>query len=187
MRGKSLIAATCVPILFATLACGASEPSTEDAAVTETADRVCDMLRGWYNDLSTSVNATMDTITDQDDPTTANGILLDGWDDLLALAHAHEQQAADLTLPYSPDRARLLADLRDGAAAATARLESERTDIENAAPITVDQQGGTLAGAELAIEGARAEFEPPVEEYDDAALLRAFADDDGCDHVVQTN
>ncbi|HEY7071570.1 MAG TPA: hypothetical protein VH479_15690 [Acidimicrobiales bacterium] len=181
------MAATCVPVLIAALGCGASRPTTEDAAEAETADRVCDMLRGWYNDLSTSVNATMETITDQDDPTTANGILLNGWDDLLTLSQAHEQQAAELTLPYSADRARLLADLQDGAAAATDRLESERTDIENAAPITVDQQGGTLAGAELAIEGARALFEPPVEDYGNAALLQAFADNDGCDHVVQTN
>ena len=181
------MAVTCVPVLMAALGCGASKPTTEDAAVTETADQVCDMLRGWYNDFSTSVNATMATITDQDDPTTANGILLDGWDELLTLAHSHEQQAADFTLPYSPDRARLLGDLQDGAAAATARLESERTDIEDAAPITVDQQGGTLAGAELAIEGARAAFEPPIEEYNDAELLQAFADNDGCDHVVQTN
>jgi len=181
------MAATCIPILIAALGCGASKPSSEDAAVTETADQVCRMLRGWYDDLSTSVNATMATITDQDDPTTANGILLDGWDDLLTLSHSHEQQAADLTLPYSAHRAQLLADLQDGAAAATARLESERTDIENAAPITVARQGGTLAGAELAIEGARAAFEPPVEDYHDADLLEAFADNDGCDHVVQTN
>src|SRR4029453_16319318 len=118
----------------AALGCGASKPSSEDAAVTETADQVCRMLRGWYDDLSTSVNATMATITDQDDPTTANGILLDGWDDLLTLSHSHEQQAADLTLPYRAPRAQLLAALQDGAAAATARLESERTDIENAAP-----------------------------------------------------
>jgi hypothetical protein len=172
-------------LALALTACGASEPTSEDAAVSETADDVCELLRGWYNDFSTSVNATMDTITADDDPTTANGVLLAGWDDLIALAEQHEQEAAEFRLPYSTERARLLADLRAGAADATARLQDERADIEDAPPITVDRQGDTLAGAELAIEAARSAAEPPVGQYDDAALRQAFADNDGCDHVVQ--
>ena len=189
MPGKTTTAATFGTLLLAAgLAlggCGASEPTSVEAAATETSDAVCDLLRGWYNDLSTSVNATMDTITEDDDPTTANAVLLDGWDDLLVLARAHEQEAADLTLPYSPDRARLLADLQAGSAEATARLEAERAEIEDAPPITVDRQGGTLAGAELAIESARSSAGPRVAEYDDAHLREAFAGNDGCDHVVQ--
>ena len=190
MPGTKTTTALCATLLLALVslalgACGASRPTTTEAAASETADQVCDLLRGWYNDLSISVNATVGTITDEDDPTTANDILLDGWDDLIAIAQGHEQEASAFTLPYSPDRARLLADLQEGSAAATARLEDERADIEDAPPITVDRQGDTVAGAELAIEAARSAAEPPVAQYADAALRQAFADNDGCDHVVQ--
>ena len=189
MPGKTTTAATFGTLLLAAgLAlggCGASEPTSVEAAATETSDAVCDLRRGWYNDLSTSINATMGTITDDDDPTTANDVLLAGWDDLIAIAQDHEQEAASFTLPYGRDRARLLADLQGGSADATARLEAERTDIEDAPPITVDRQGDTLAGAELAIEPARSAAEPPISEYDDSELRQAFADNDGCDHVVQ--
>ena len=67
MPGKTTTAATFGTLLLAAgLAlggCGASEPTSVEAAATETSDAVCDLLRGWYNDLSTSINATMGTIT----------------------------------------------------------------------------------------------------------------------------
>ena len=48
-----------------------------------------------------AINGTSDAITDADDPETANGVLLDGFDDLIQLAEDHRAEVDDLDLPVS--------------------------------------------------------------------------------------
>jgi hypothetical protein len=190
MRRRTTAAVALVAVLLGppvVAGCGASEPTASEAAVEGTAEEVCDLLRRWYNEFSERVNSASDRVTEDDDPTTANGVLLAGFDDLIAMAEDHEAEAAELTLPYTAERAKLLAELREGTEAATELLEAEREEIEALPPIEVDDQGGALGSALLAVEGARSAVEPRVELYDDEALRDAFENNPGCDHVVQSD
>jgi hypothetical protein len=134
-------------LAWATAACGASLPTTSEAASAETAVTVCGLLRRWDNELADAMNATSRTITDADDPATANGELLDGYDAVVEIAEAHVEEADDLALPDVPERERLADELR--------------------------------AGAEDAVESLRAEREAAAD------LRRAFADEEGCEFVIQ--
>ena len=166
-------------------ACGESEPTTREAASSQTATQVCGMLRRWNNDMADVINSTSDAITDADDPETANGMLLDGFDDLIQLAEEHRAEVDDLELPVSNERDRLLEDLRGGADKAIAALDQERTEIEDLPPITVSEQRGVLGSAFIAIERAGSVVEPAIGTYEDEDLKAAFAADDGCEHVIQ--
>jgi hypothetical protein len=166
-------------------ACGDSEPTTREAASSETAAVVCGMLRRWNNDMADAINGTSDAITDADDPETANGVLLDGFDDLVQLAEVHRSEVDDLVLPVGDERDRLLEDLRGGADEAIAALEEERTELEDLPPITVSEQPGVLGGAFIAVERAGSAVEPAIGTYDDEELKAAFAADEGCEHVIQ--
>jgi hypothetical protein len=166
-------------------ACGDSEPTTREAASSETATVVCGMLRRWNNEMADAINGTSDAITDADDPETANGVLLDGFDDLIQLADDHRAEVDDLDLPVSDDRDRLLEDLRGGADRAIAALEEERAKLEDLPPITVSEQRGVLGSAFIALERAGSLVEPAIGTYDDEELKAAFAADDGCEHVIQ--
>ena len=167
--------------------CGASEPTASEAAVEGTAEQVCALLRRWYNDFSERVNDATGQVTDDDDPTTANRVLLAGFDDLVAMAEDHQAEAAELSLPFTPERARLVAEIQEGAASAIELLEAEREEIAALPPIEVADQGGALGSALLAVEGARSAAEPRIELYDDEELRDAFEDNPGCDHVVQSD
>ncbi|HZM32282.1 MAG TPA: hypothetical protein VFB77_17420 [Acidimicrobiales bacterium] len=167
--------------------CGASEPTTSEAAVEDTADEVCALLRRWDNEFTERVNDTTGQITEDDDPTTANGILLSGFDDLITIAEAHQEEAAELRLPFTPERARLVAEVQEGTGSAIELLQAERDEIEDLPPIEVDDQGGALGSALLAVEGAVSAVEPRIELYDDEDLRNAFKDNPGCDHVVQSD
>jgi hypothetical protein len=180
LRGTALGVVTCLAI-----GCGASLPTSAEAAAAETADTVCGMLRRWNNEIAESVNATSKTITDADDSTTANGVLLEGIDELIALAEDQRAELDDLDLPNVAERDRLLDDLRVGADEAIDELESERSEVEDLPPITIDDQRGVLGGLFVALEGAQSAVEPPIGTYADAELRRAFAADDGCEHVIQ--
>jgi hypothetical protein len=166
-------------------ACGASEPTTREAASAETATVVCGMLRRWNNDMADSINGTSDAITDADDPATAPRMLRDGFDDLIQLAEDNRAEVDDLDLPVSNERDRLLEDLRSGADEAVAALEEERAEIEDLPPIEVSEQRGVLGGAFIAVERAGSVVEPAIGTYDDEELKAAFAADDGCEHVIQ--
>ena len=166
-------------------ACGDSEPTTREAASSETAAVVCGMLRRWNNDIAASINGTSDAITDADDPETANAVLLDGFDDLIRVAEGHRAEVDDLDLPVSNERDRLLEDLRGGADEAIAALEEQRTEIEDLPPIEVSEQRGVLGSAFIAVERAGSVVEPAIGTYDDEELKAAFAADDGCEHVIQ--
>jgi hypothetical protein len=166
-------------------ACGDSEPTTREAASSETATVVCGMLRRWNNEMGDAINGTSDAITDADDPETANGVLLDGFDDLIQLAEDHRAEVDDLDLPVSKERDRLLADLRGGADKAIAALEEERAKLEDLPPITVSDQRGVLGSAFIALERAGSLVEPEIGTYEDEDLKAAFAADDGCEHVIQ--
>jgi hypothetical protein len=166
-------------------ACGDSEPTTREAASSETAAVVCGMLRRWNNDMADAINGTSDAITDADDPETANGVLLDGFDDLVQLAEVHRSEVDDLVLPVGDERDRLLEDLRGGADEAIAALEEERTELDDLPPITVSEQPGVLGGAFIAVERAGSAVEPAIGTYDDEVLKAAFAADEGCEHVIQ--
>lgn len=166
-------------------ACGDSEPTTREAASSETAAIVCGMLRRWNNEMGDSLNGTSDAITDADDPETAPGVLLDGFDDLIRLAEDHRAEVEDLELPVSDERDRLLEELRGGADKAIAALEEERADIEDLPPVAVSEQRGVLGSAFIAAELAGSVVEPAIGTYDDEELKAAFAADDGCEHVIQ--
>ena len=176
--------AAAIVLAAAAGACGATEPTSTEAAAAEVADVVCTMLRDWNNEMGDSLNATSDSITDEDDPTTANAALLDGFDELIAIAEAHRAEVDALELPAVQDRAALVAELDAGAAASAEVLEDERAEIAELAPISVDRQAGALGGAFVALEGALSVVEPQVGAYR-AELRDAFADDEGCRHVIQ--
>jgi hypothetical protein len=189
MRRQTTAAVVTVGALAVTLvvACGSSEPTADEAAAATTAEEVCALLRGWDNEFTDVVNATTGAITDDDDPTTANDTLLSGFDELVALAGDHQEEAAGLALPYTPERARLLAEIEEGTADAVVLLEAERDEIADLPPITVERQGGAIGGALLAVEGAVSAVEPRIELYEDEALRAAFESNAGCDHVVQSD
>ncbi len=95
------------------------------------------------------------------------------------------EEAETLRLPAVPEPgAHLLADLQAGSAEATTELEAERAEIEDRAPITVERQGGALGGASSPSRGP-SWAGPRVADYDQRTCREAFADNDGCDHVVQ--
>lgn len=176
-------AAVCTTALAACGDDGATSTSREDAAAT--AAEVCEVLRAWNNELGDSLNATSSTITDADDPTTANAVLLDGWDALIAIAETHVTEAAELDLPDTAAREDLGAELTEGAEEALAVLRDERDDIADLPPITVDEQRGALGGAFIALENAHSQVEPGIGAYEDARIRAAFAAEPGCEHVVQ--
>lgn len=183
--GPPTLAAACTAALaLSAAACGASLPTSSEAAAAETADTVCSLLRDWNNDMGDVINATSQAITDDDDPTTANAELADGFDQLVAVAEARRAQIDTLDLPAGRDRAALLDELRAGADESIAILEDELDDIAELAPITVERQGGALGGAFVTVEGALAVIEPRAGAYSDE-LRAAFTDDEGCRHVVQ--
>jgi hypothetical protein len=183
-RTAATIAAVAATVALAS-ACGASEPTTREAASAETATTVCGMLRRWNNEMGDSLNTTSDAITDADDPETAPGVLRDGFDDLIRLAEDHRTEVDELGLPVSDERDRLLEDLRAGADEAIAALEEERAESEDLTQIAVSEQRGVLGGAFIAVERAGSVVEPAIGTYDDDDLKAAFAADDGCEHVIQ--
>jgi hypothetical protein len=150
----------------------------------ETADMVCTMLRDWNNDLGDVVNSTSQTITDQDDPSTANGVLLDGFDEMIRLAEQHRGQVDELRLPAVDERDRLVEELTEGADESIDVLHEERAEAAELGPIDVDEQRSALGGAFTGVERALSVIEPEIEAYD-ADLRRAFEDDEGCMHVIQ--
>jgi hypothetical protein len=173
-----------VAVTFA--ACGDDDGATTDEdAAADTADTVCTLLREWNNDLADIINATSRTITDADDPDTANEELLHGWADLVAAAEAHVAQAEELELPDTASRDRLVDDLTEGAEEAVALLEDEREELEALPPITVDAQPGVLGGAFVTLENVGSKVEPAIGNYDDEAIRAAFQADPGCEHVIQ--
>lgn len=180
-----LAALAVIALAVATTACGASRPTSAETAAADTAEQVCGLLRGWSNEMAASLNATSDAITAADDPTTANDVLLDGFDDLIAIAEEHVVEAGGLDLPPSGDRDRLTADLQAGAEAAVDELESRRADIEDLPPIEVDDQQGVMGGAFVSLEKAQSLVEPEVVGYDDAEVQAAFNAEPTCEHVVQ--
>jgi hypothetical protein len=150
-----------------------------------TAEKVCGLLVDWSNDLSASINATSKTITDADDPKTANGVLLDGYDDMIGLAHDHVDQAKALELPATGARAALLDDLTHGAEKSIDELQEGRDRAAALDPIDVDGQPGALGGALNVVEAAKSVVEPVVASYHDQRLTQAFADEPDCVHVIQ--
>ena len=161
---------------------GAGAEASPEAV--ETADTVCTMLRGWNNDLGDVINATSQTITDEDDPRTAKGVLLDGFDEMIRLAQQHRQQVDGLRLPAVDERDRLVQELTDGADESIEVLRQERAEADELGPIDVDEQRSALGGAFTGVERALSVIEPEVERYD-ADLRRAFEADEGCMHVIQ--
>ncbi len=156
-------------------------PSPEAA---ETADRVCTMLRDWNNDLGDVINSTSQTITDQDDPRTAKGVLLNGFDEMIRLAEQHRREVDDLRLPAVDQRDRLVDELKDGADESIDVLHDERAHAAELPPITVEEQRSALGGAFTGVERALSVIEPEMEAYDQD-LQHAFASNEGCRHVIQ--
>lgn len=150
----------------------------------ETADTVCTMLRDWNNDLGDVINATSRTITDQDDPTTANDVLLGAFDEMIRLAEQHRTQVDELDLPDVAQADQLIDELADRADESIAVLHEERDEAAELDPITLDGQRSALGLAFTGVERALSVVEPRIGAYD-ADLQRAFAADEGCEHVVQ--
>lgn len=179
------LTALAVSLTLATTACGASLPTSAETAAADTAEQVCGLLREWSNEMAASINATSDAITDADDPATANDVLLDGFDDLVAIAEEHVTEARELDLPPSGDRERLAADLQAGTEAAVDELESRRAEFEDLPPIEIDDQQGVLGGAFVSLEKAQSLVEPEIVGYDDEEVRAAFNAEPSCEHVVQ--
>lgn len=158
------------------------EPASAEAA--RTAEVVCTMLRGWNNDLGDLINAASRSITDDDDPGTANAVLLQGFDDMIALAEAHRSEVDGLELPDTGEREDLIAELAAGADESLAVLREERDAVAALGPIDVDGQRGALGTAFTGVERATSVFEPDIAAYG-PDLRRAFQDDPGCTHVIQ--
>jgi hypothetical protein len=177
------MAAVVVAAALGGVGCGGDDgTSAEDAATA--AARVCDLLRTQNDSLGTALNQTSQEITDADDPTTANDVLLDGWDDLLGIADAYIGQVRSLSIPDIPDHDQVIEDLTTGAEESYAVISEEREEAEALEPIDVEDQRGALGGAFTGLERATSVLEPQVARYD-ATLQQAFADDDGCANVVQ--
>ncbi len=176
--GAALVLAGALP------ACGASEPTSAEAASAEVAGIVCATLREWNNELGDELNSTSQSVTDDDDPTTANSVLLAGVDELIALAEANRDEVDQLDLPDVHDRQALLAELAANADQSVDELERERARVAELEPITVQRQAGALGGAFTALEGALAVLEPEVARYR-PELRDAFVAEEGCRHVVQ--
>jgi hypothetical protein len=158
------------------------EPASEEA--TQTADLVCSMLRGWNNDLGDVINTAAQTITDEDDPGTADGVLLQAFDDMIALAETHLEAVGALQLPEIDERQELLDELTAGAEESLSVLEEERGNAADLGPIDVDGQRGALGTAFTGVERATSVFEPEIGAYS-PDLRTAFEDDSGCIHVIQ--
>jgi hypothetical protein len=182
-RARHAAALALVLALAAAPACGDDEPIAADHPA-EVADSVCTLLRDWNNDLSGIMNATSRAITDDDDPETANGVLLDGFDEMIASAEAHVDEVDDLDLPPVPDRALILETLRASARASVDVLTEALPDLEELPPIGVPEQGWALSGAFLVYERSTSAMRPQAAEWD-ADLREAIADDEGCDFVIQ--
>jgi hypothetical protein len=176
-----LVTAATIPTLAACSDDGASPE--EDAA--DTAAQVCGLLVDWSNDLTASMNATSKTITDADDPDTANGVLLDGFDELIELAQAHVDQAGELDLPDNDNSGRLVDELRAGAEKSIEELERGRANAADLDPIDIDGQPGAIGGAMNAVESAKSVVEPVIAAYHDDVLQQAFTDEPDCLHVIQ--
>lgn len=181
---RAVIAAVATLTALATGACGASLPTSSETDAAETAETVCSLLRDWNNEMGDLINATSKSITDDDDPSTANDVLAEGFEQLVEVAEERRAQLDDLDLPDVPDRDALLDDLRTGADESIEVLEAELDDVADLEPITVERQGGALGGAFVAVEGALSVIEPEVGGYRDE-LRTAFAEEEGCRHVVQ--
>jgi hypothetical protein len=185
-RWGSAAAALGLAVIAAAVAsCGASEPTSAEAAAAETAETVCSLLRGWNNDLSEAFNATSDAITDADDPETSVDELVAGFDQLITLAEEHRAELDELELPAGAGRDELLAELTAGADESIEVLEDEREQAADLPPIELDDQGGAIGGASVGLERATSVLEPDIGAYDDEALRAAFAADAGCEHVIQ--
>jgi len=148
------------------------------------ADAVCTLLRGWNDDYGEVLNATSQTITDEDDPATATDVLVGGFDELIAIGEDHVTEVDELDLPAIAERDALLDELRAGAERSIAVLREEREEAAALGPIEVADQRGALGGAFTGVERATSVFEPRIAAYGDD-LRRAFAAEPGCTHVVQ--
>jgi len=175
-----LVTAATIP----TLACSDDAASPEEDAA-DTAAQVCGLLVDWSNDMTESMNATSKTITDADDPATANGVLLDGFDELIDLARTHVDQAGELDLPDNDNSDGLVDELRAGAEKSIDELERGRAAAAELDPIDVEGQAGAIGGAMNAVESAKSVVEPVIAAYDDDVLQRAFEDEPDCLHVIQ--
>lgn len=168
-------------------ACGGSDGGGSgdggSGGEAEVAATVCGLLRDWNNDLSAVINTASQEITDADDPATANDVLLTAFDEMIARAEDHLAQAGDLELPEVAGGSRVASDLRSGAEQSLAVLRDERAEAAELPPIEVDDQGGALGGAFVAVERATSVLEPRVGAYDED-LRRAFAADESCAHVI---
>jgi hypothetical protein len=164
-------------------ACG-DDGGTSDDDAAATADAVCSLLRRWNDEIGDVMDATSQSITDDDDPTTANGVLVGGFDDMIEVAEGHVDEVDELSLPDVADRDQLVADLRAGAEESQAVLVEERDEAAALGPIGVEQQRGALGGALTGVERATSVLEPQVTRYDEV-LQQAFADNDGCSNVIQ--
>lgn len=173
-----------VAAALAAPACGGDDGGTSADDAAATADTVCSLLRRWNDDIGDVMDATARSITDDDDPTTANGVLVDGFDQMITVAQGHVGEVDHLDLPDVADRDQVVADLRAGAEKSLATLEEERDEAAELEPIGVEQQRGALGGALTGVERATSVLEPRVARYDDT-LQQAFTDDEGCANVVQ--
>jgi hypothetical protein len=165
--------------------CGDTEPTTSEAAAAETAETVCTTLRRWNNEMTDAINATSQSITDDDDPDAAVGALVAGFDELIEIAGSHRDDVDHLDLPAIDERDALLDELADGAEESIAVLEEERAEAAELAAIELADQRGALGGAFVGVERATSALEPAIGSYDDEALREAFAADEGCEHVIQ--
>ena len=183
--GRVVAAALAVAAVLAGVAgCGASKPTSTEAAAAETAATVCAALRGWNNELTDVFNATSQRITDDDDPDTAGDVLAEGFDEMIALAEEHVTESGELALPAASWRDDLRAELTAGAEESLSVLEDERDEAAALPPIEIDDQGGAIGGASVGLERATSALEPAVGAYD-TVLGEAFAADAGCEHVIQ--
>ncbi|HLM63188.1 MAG TPA: hypothetical protein VK306_02730 [Acidimicrobiales bacterium] len=186
-RGALVGAALLALAGVAAAGCGDDDDNggeTTAGADAAAADAVCTLLRGWNDDYGEVLNATSQTITDEDDPATATDVLVGGFDELIAIGEDHVTEVDELDLPAIAERDALLDELRAGAERSIAVLREEREEAAALGPIEVADQRGALGGAFTGVERATSVFEPRIAAYGDD-LQRAFAADPGCAHVVQ--
>jgi hypothetical protein len=182
--GRIVGGALAVAAALALGACGASKPTSTESAADETAETVCATLRRWNNDLTDLFNATSQAITDADDPDTAGEVLVAGFDEMIAVAQAHVDEAAELDLPTASWSEDLRAELAAGAEESVGVLEEEREQAAALPPIDVEDQGGAIGGASVGLERATSVLEPAAGAYD-PVLGAAFVANEGCEHVIQ--
>jgi hypothetical protein len=163
----------------------ADRPAAHDPVDAALARTLCAHLVVFVNHEVIAANDMALSVTDATSSQARFDHLLEGWDRVVAEARLHEQRTRELSLPPAAESPTLLAELQDGAAAATRVLAGRRAELAAFGPFDQSSEPGVIGTAFTGIEKGFALSEPAVFRYERRSLREAFDDEPGCEHVVQ--